>query len=73
MADFEKEKELIRYQHESIIKEQREEIINVRENLRVKNSIFNEEKRNDSLTKTETYIVYLEVWHLTTPIQQREL
>lgn len=28
---------MVRYQHESIIKEQREEIINARENLRVKN------------------------------------
>ena len=37
VADFEKEKEMVRYQHESIIKEQREEIINARENLRVKN------------------------------------
>ena len=37
VTDFEKEKELVRYQHESIIKEQREEIINARENLRVKN------------------------------------
>lgn len=37
MQDFEREKELVRYQHESIIKEQREEIINSRENLRVKN------------------------------------
>ena len=37
VADFEKEKETVRYQHESIIKEQREEIINARENLRVKN------------------------------------
>ena len=37
VADFEKEKEMVRYQHESVIKEQREEIINARENLRVKN------------------------------------
>jgi len=37
VQDFEREKELVRYQHESIIKEQREEIINSRENLRVKN------------------------------------
>ena len=37
MADFEKEKELIRYQHESIIKQQREDILNARENLRMKN------------------------------------
>ena len=37
VSDFEKEKEMVRYQHESIIKEQREEIINARENLRVKN------------------------------------
>lgn len=37
VGDFEKEKELVRYQHEAIIKEQREDIINARENLRVKN------------------------------------
>ena len=37
MNDFEAEKEVVRYQHEAIIKEQREEIINARENLRVKN------------------------------------
>ena len=37
VADFEKEKEMVRYQHESIIKDQREEIINARENLRVQN------------------------------------
>ena len=37
VADFEKEKELIRYQHESIIKQQREDILNARENLRMKN------------------------------------
>lgn len=37
VANFEKEKEMVRYQHESIIKDQREEIINARENLRVKN------------------------------------
>ena len=37
VADFEKEKELIRYQHESIIKQQREDILNSRENLRMKN------------------------------------
>jgi hypothetical protein len=37
VSDFEKEKELVRYQHEAIIKEQREDIINARENLRVKN------------------------------------
>jgi hypothetical protein len=35
--DFEKQKELVRYQHEAIIKEQRTDIINARENLRVKN------------------------------------
>lgn len=37
VSDFEQEKEVVRYQHEAIIKEQREEIINARENLRVKN------------------------------------
>lgn len=37
VADFEREKELVRYQHEAIIKEQREDIINARENQRVKN------------------------------------
>ena len=37
MAEFEKEKEMVRYQHESIIKDQRTAIINSRENLRVKN------------------------------------
>ena len=37
VSDFEKKKEMVRYQHESIIKEQREAIINARENLRVKN------------------------------------
>ena len=37
MNDFEKQKELVRYQHEAIIKEQRTDIINARENLRVKN------------------------------------
>ena len=34
--DFEKEKELLKYQHEQIIKEQREDITTLRENLRVK-------------------------------------
>ena len=37
VSDFEKDKEMVRYQHESIIKQQREDIINARENLRVKN------------------------------------
>ena len=37
MTEFEKEKEMVRYQHESIIKDQRTAIINARENLRVKN------------------------------------
>ena len=37
VSEFEQQKEQVRYQHESIIKEQREEIINARENLRVKN------------------------------------
>jgi hypothetical protein len=37
VGDFEREKELVRYQHEAIIKEQREDIINSRENLRVRN------------------------------------
>jgi len=37
VQDFEKEKELVRYQHDQIIKEQKEEILNLRENLRVKN------------------------------------
>lgn len=34
--DFEKEKELLKFQHEQIIKEQREDITTLRENLRVK-------------------------------------
>ena len=34
--DFEKEKEILKYQHEQIIKEQREDITTLRENLRVK-------------------------------------
>ena len=37
VTEFEKEKEMVRYQHESIIKDQRTAIINARENLRVKN------------------------------------
>lgn len=36
-AEFEKEKELIRYQHETIIRQQKEDILNSRENLRIKN------------------------------------
>lgn len=37
VSEFEKEKELLRYQHEAIINEQKEQIVNCRENLRVKN------------------------------------
>lgn len=37
VADFEKEKELVRFQHEAVIKDQRTSILNCRENLRVKN------------------------------------
>lgn len=35
--DFEKEKELLKFQHEQIIKDQREDITNLRESLRVRN------------------------------------
>lgn len=34
--DFEKEKELLKFQHEQIIKEQREDIAGLRENLKHK-------------------------------------
>ena len=37
VGDFEKEKEMVRYQHEAIIKQQKQEIINSRENLKVRN------------------------------------
>lgn len=37
VGEFEREKELLRYQHEAIIKEQKEEVLNFRENLRFKN------------------------------------
>ena len=35
--DFEKEKELLKFQHEQIIKEQKEDIINLQENSRGQN------------------------------------
>lgn len=35
--DFEKEKELLKFQHEQIIKEQKEDIVNLQENLRYQN------------------------------------
>jgi hypothetical protein len=35
--DFEKEKELLKYQHEQIIKDQKEDITNLTETLRVQN------------------------------------
>jgi hypothetical protein len=38
VEDFEKEKEIVRYQHDQIIRDQKEEIINYREMLRSKNS-----------------------------------
>jgi len=38
VGDFEKEKEMVRYQHESIIKSQKQEILNTRENLKAKNN-----------------------------------
>jgi predicted transcriptional regulator len=38
VGDFEKEKEMVRYQHESIIKSQKQEILNTRENLKTKNN-----------------------------------
>jgi hypothetical protein len=37
VEDFEKEKELVRFQHEQIIKEQKEEIVNLREMMRSRN------------------------------------
>ena len=37
VEDFEKEKELVRYQHEQVIREQKEEVINLREIMRSKN------------------------------------
>jgi len=37
VEDFEKEKELVRFQHEQIIKEQKEETVNLREVMRAKN------------------------------------
>ena len=44
VGDFEKEKEWVRYQHESIIKEQRVQILNAREVLRSKNGEFKQVK-----------------------------
>lgn len=44
VGDFEKEKEMVRFQHESIIKEQRQQILNAREVLRSKNSEFKQVK-----------------------------
>ena len=38
VGDFEKEKEMVRYQHESIIKQQKQEILNQRENLKARNN-----------------------------------
>jgi len=38
VEDFEKEKELVRYQHDQIIRDQKEEVINLREIMRAKNS-----------------------------------
>lgn len=38
VEEFEKEKELVRYQHDQIIRDQKEEIINLREIMRAKNS-----------------------------------
>ena len=38
VEDFEKEKELVRYQHDQIIRDQKEEVINLREVMRNKNS-----------------------------------
>ena len=38
MEDFEKEKELVRYQHDQIIRDQKEEVVNLREIMRSKNS-----------------------------------
>lgn len=35
---------MVRYQHESIIKEQRNQILNARENLRTKNAEFKQVK-----------------------------
>ena len=36
VEDFEKEKELVRFQHEQVIREQKEEVVNLREVLRAK-------------------------------------
>lgn len=44
MGDFEKEKEMVRFQHEAIIKEQRQQILNAREVLRAKNQEFRQVK-----------------------------
>jgi hypothetical protein len=38
VEDFEKEKELVRYQHDQIIRDQKEEVVNLREIMRAKNS-----------------------------------
>lgn len=38
VEDFEKEKELVRYQHDQIIRDQKEEVVNLREIMRSKNS-----------------------------------
>lgn len=35
--DFEKEKELLKFQHESFIREQRQDIVNLQQNLHGKN------------------------------------
>ena len=48
MEDFEKEKELVRYQHEQVIREQREDILNLREVMRSKNV---EQKRVKALAQ----------------------
>ena len=37
MYDFEKEKELLKFQHEQFIREQKEDIVSLSENLRLKN------------------------------------
>ena len=37
VVDFEKEKELLKFQHEQIIREQKEDVINLQENLRQRN------------------------------------
>ena len=44
VGDFEKEKEMVRFQHEAIIKEQRQQILNAREVLRAKNQEFKQVK-----------------------------